>query len=803
MSIPERLLERFMKSVEEGMILNHRRLIIFSGSNNEKLMKYTAETLKEYIRRFYKNFNRKITVLYAYHAFYNDGIKRRELFKKNIDDEKRIIIDFVPYHECVKAMGTTYDVAILDLINNLEPNDLGKLVGVVRGGGILIFITPPLDKWECIITRFQELLLTHKYDARYLRHIFVKRFISKLMQHKGIAIYDVDKEKVIKDIEIHEIEKIKPEKKELKVPEKTLFPKKVYNLALTQDQINVLYIMEKLYEKLEKGKKFNIIITADRGRGKSCAVGIAIAALAHKLRRTKGRARIIVTAPSETNVQSLFQLALKTLRILEHDVEVERKGDMLVGLKAKGIEIRYFTPLESIKKNADIIAVDEAAGLQVPMLYAIHKRFDKAVFSSTIHGYEGAGRGFSVRFLGVLRKDPNTIIVEYEMNEPIRYANNDPIEKWLFDTLLLDAEPAQLDEKDLKLIEEMKVEYYIPNLEEFFLKREDELRQFVGIYIMAHYRNNSNDLGMMMDAPHHTVRALKLPTGKIVTSVELAEEGDIPYELAKELAKGAWIAGNIIPDRYIKHYRILDFGKFVGWRIVRIATHPQVMRKGLGSYALRKIEEEAIKRGYDWVGAGFGVNKELLNFWLKNNYIPIHISPDRNPVSGEYTVIVIKPLNDNVKKYIIRANNEFRIKLINSLHEPYHDLEPEVARMLLTSVKHPVIENYKPRLTDIQIGRIISYAWGQMTVENCMDAVIELTKTYFYSAANDRPKLTPLQELILIVRVLQAKSWKVTCNQLHLTPPYVMNELRNIIKKLASYYLKLNEEAFHKYFVSI
>jgi len=800
MPLSEEVTRLLTLCIRQAIVSNHRRLIVLSGSRDEDLIEAAAHVLKAYVREAAPG--RVLSMLYAYHAFYSDGVRRRELFDKVVEEiDSRFNIEFIPYHESVRAMGATYDIAVLDLINNLEPNDLGKLVGVVRGGGILVFLTPPLSSWENVVTRFQELLLTHKYGVESLRHIFVRRFIKKLMEHDGIMIYDVDSHKLIKAPRIFkEVKRFRG--RTIVIPERTKFPKKVYGLALTQDQVNVLRVLEGLYSKLEKGERLSIVITADRGRGKSCAVGIGIATLAHKLRRAKGRARIIVTAPNEANVQSLFQLVVKTLKTLRYNVDVEEKDGMMVGVKAKGIEIIYLTPLESVRRNADIIAVDEAAGLQVPMLYAIHRRFSKAIFSSTIHGYEGAGRGFSVRFLGLLRKDPSTIVIEYEMEEPIRYANDDPIERWLFDTLLLDAEPAPLNKEDLEFVDKMKVEYYVPRLEEFFLEKDDELRQFIGIYVMAHYRNNSNDLGMMMDAPHHTVRALRLPTGKIVTSIELAEEGEIPRDMAIELAKGAWIAGNIIPDRYIKHYRILGFGELIGWRIVRIATHPSVMRRGLGSYALKKVEEEASRRGYDWVGAGFGVNRELLRFWLKNDYVPIHISPDRNPVSGEYTVIVVKPLNETARKYVTRANKEFRIKLINSLHEPYHDLDIHVARMLLTSIDSAVIEGYKPNLTDVQIGRVITYAWGQMTVENCMDVVTELAKTYFYRAANDRPQLSEIEELILIVRVLQAKSWKVSCQQLNVAPPYMMSELRNIIKKLATHFLGVSERDFSKYFVT-
>ena len=789
-----------VKCIKEGVKLNHRRLIVVSGAENEKLIDYAAYLVRLYVENFVDKGS--VNLLYVYHAFYEDGVKRRDLFREKLKDEDRVVLSDVPYHKSVQVMGSTYDVAILDLVNNLEPNDLGRLVGVVRGGGILVFLTPRFEDWPKITTRFQEMLLTYGYTSKDVRRIFIRRFINKIMKDAKTTVINADMGKVIKPPTLSRTRKKGDLEKTLEYPEKSRFPRRVYKMALTQDQINVLRLMEVLYEKPE-GQRLNIVITADRGRGKSCAVGIGLAALAYKLRKAKGRCRIIVTAPSEPNIQSLFNLAFKTLRELRIEAELIRKEDSIIGIKAKGIEILYLPPIECLRTRGDIIAVDEAAALQVPMLFAIHRRYNRAVFSSTIHGYEGAGRGFSIRFLSELRKDPETNILEYEMSEPIRYSADDPVENWLFETLLLDAEPAALNKDDLKLIDKGKVNYYSPNLEEFFLRREEELRQFIGIYVMAHYRNNSNDLGMMMDAPHHTVRALRLPSGKIVTSVELAEEGGIPEDLAKELAKGAWIAGNIIPDRYVKHYRILGFAKMKGWRIVRIATHPDAMDRGLGSIALKCIEDEARRMGYDWVGAGFGVTWRLLNFWLKNGYVPIHISPDRNPVSGEYTVIVVKPISKEAERYIITASKEFRRRLINSLHEPYHDLDIKVARMLLSEVSFGVYDKYDPMLTEVQKGRLISYSWGSMTIENCMDAVIEIARTYFYNPPAKRPKLSDFQELVLIVKVLQAKSWRVTCEQLKKPPPVVMDEARRSIRILTEFYLGFSEKDLSRYFVSL
>jgi len=59
------------------------------------------------------------------------------------------------------------------------------------------------------------------------------------------------------------------------------------------------------------------------------------------------------------------------------------------------------------------------------------------------------------------------------------------------------------------------------------------------------------------------------------------------------------------------------------------------------------------------------------------------MSPDRNPVSGEYTVLVIKPVKEEVKKLVELAKLEFKSKIMNSLSINYRELEPEVAQLIL------------------------------------------------------------------------------------------------------------------------
>ncbi|MEM1667501.1 MAG: GNAT family N-acetyltransferase [Thermofilaceae archaeon] len=784
----EEIVDDIRSAIKYARRADHRVMLVLFGENDGNLVAAAAEAINIFLR-----FSeiRAEGILYMYHAFYEDGVSRKELFEKLVKD--RETVTYIPYHESEKVLGRTFDAAVVDLINNLEPNDIGRVSGVVAGGGLYVLMMPSPQRLNKMVTRFQSMLLTPQYGAEHLRRLFEERFIRKLFQFDGIAIYDVDNRKVLKYTNcpkaVAKVRKIKVE-----VPQNRKFPDEVYNLAVTQDQVEVLRLLERFYEKVGEGEKLVAVITADRGRGKSAAVGLALAALAHKLRRAKGRCRIIVTAPNELNAQVLFRFAKLGLTNLGHKVEaIEEKG-YVTGLKSRGIEIKYFSPLEAVTKRADILAVDEAASLQVPMLFALLRRHSKVIYSSTIHGYEGAGRGFSVRFLRRLKQLRNVEILQYEMSEPIRYSAGDPVERWAFDTLLLDAEPAPITEEDHKLVEEKRVTYWAPDPESFFLVDEKSLREYFGIYIMAHYRNNPNDLGMIMDAPHHRARALKLENGKIVVSIELAEEGPLDEELAKQCARGAWIMGNIIPDRLIKYYKLIDFGRFKGFRIVRIATHPDLWGKGLGSLALKEIENEAVKEGYDWVGAGFGVTLELLNFWLKNGYVPLHLSPERNPVSGEYSALVVKPLNEKVATYVSTMAMEFKRRLLLSLAEPYHDLGPRIVRALLRST--PSVD-VTWNLTPHQIGRLISYAQGDMTLENCMDCMVELARVYFMKGFNF---LSEEQELLLITKVLQAKSWRVTCAELGMTPPRAIELLRGAARAMCTEMLGLRtEEDSQKY----
>ncbi|MEM4664706.1 MAG: GNAT family N-acetyltransferase, partial [Sulfolobales archaeon] len=660
--------------------------------------------------------------------------------------------------------GTTVQVLVLDLLNDLRPNDIGRLLGIVEGGGIILLLTPPHDVWPEHMTLFKQSLVVPNHPKP--RHVFIRWFMRHLYGHDGILVYDVESNKLLKgDTYAEETVKNLRSRRELELPQVRLFPDELYRLALTQDQVTVIEAIEKnMVEKFKEFKHQVVVIIADRGRGKSSAVGIGVVGLVRELLKFKNRVRVAVTANEPSSIQSMMLLATKALEVLKKEFRVIKREGFVIEIKGDRFSIEYWPPLDILKLDVDVVVVDEAAGIPVPLLHKIWRKFKRTIFSTTIHGYEGAGRGFSVRFLKRIREDRKTKLAIVEMSEPIRYSADDPIEKFQFDVLLLNAEPAELTAEDIESIKKGEYSYVAYEPEELF-KAENEalLRQLFGIYVLAHYRNEPDDLGMIADAPHHAVRAMVLKNGKVVAAAQLAEEGGLTSEYIDELLKGGKISGNIIPDRLLKHLRRRIFGEGVGWRVVRIAVHIDAQGMGIGSEFIKSILSEAKSRGYDWVGAGFGVTYELLNFWLKNGFKVLHLSPERNPVSGEYTALVIHPLTEAWRKVVEDSLEDFIVKFVESLPAVYRDFEADAAYLILSSLEKPLEISKVIDLRDTQLERLSLYISAVFTLEVVFDSAILAVKKLVYEGKLSRVGQRSGQ--ILIAKVLQGRPWENICEE--------------------------------------
>ncbi|USZ72279.1 tRNA(Met) cytidine acetyltransferase TmcA [Natronosalvus halobius] len=671
-----------------------------------------------------------------------------------VGPDDRLRCEHQTQSEAGALLGTTREVVVLDAHDTLEPNALGKLVGTVDAGGLLILLTPPLEEWPDERGSFERSMAVPPFELEDVTGRFRRRLVETLRVHRGIAIVDVDDARLEDDGLTHPAPRLVYRGEPLSTGETPVrvgeadddrrtryFPQDAYGACYTDDQRTALETLERL-----RVPENAVVLEADRGRGKSSAIGLAAGCFA------AAGDHVLVTAPTWANAAEAFARASELLAgrgDLEGDPD--RNGRRL--RTVDGGTIEYAPPLEAVSRaeTADVVLVDEAAALSVTVLESLLAA-DRITFATTIHGYEGAGRGFSVRFRDRLEASGHDVR-EYALQEPIRYAAGDPLEVWSFRALLLDASPpvaSLIEDATPESVEYRRLE------PDALLEDESLLREVVGLLVLAHYRTEPNDLARLLDAPNLETRAL-LHDGHVVSIALLAREGNLSAADRERMYEGGRIRGNMIPDILTSHVRDESAGEASGIRVVRIATHHARRERGLGSHLLERIREEFQGR-IDWLGTGFGATPDLVSFWRTNGYRTVHLSTTRNDASGEYSAIMLAPMSEAGEALLERHATRFARRLPAVLSDGLRDLDPDVVRAVCRSIGADHAPSLELSTDEWQIVAGAAYGPGLYDVDPApFRRLVE-------RALIERPPglegaLSARQERMLVRRVLQAHIW--------------------------------------------
>jgi N-acetyltransferase 10 len=459
-------------------------------------------------------------------------------------------------------------------------------------------------------------------------------------------------------------------------------------------------------------------LTAGRGRGKSAAVGLSLAAAL-----SAGYANIFVTSPTPENLKTVFEFLFKGLDALgyeehmDYDVVQSTQPELQKCIVRVNVHrqnqhrqtILYIQPEDAhLLGQAELVAIDEAAAIPLPLVQALTNGPHTVIMSSTINGYEGTGRSLSLKLLADLRKPGSSrTLKEYVLDEPIRYSPDDPVEAWLNKLLCLDAVNAQV-----KLTSAMPhpdaCQLYLVNRDTLFSYHkaaEVFLQRLITLYVSSHYKNSPNDLQLMSDAPGHLLFVL-LPPGAespapgtlpdILCFVQVCLEGQLSKQsILNSLQRGKRAAGDLIPWTVSQQFQDDDFATLSGARVVRIAVNPECQRMGYGGRAMRLLESyfkgellssaDPVDYGEDttgdsstaadsglalkprtnlrplmtrvdqvrpillhWLGVSFGLTGDLWKFYKRAGFKPVYLRQTTNDITGEHTVIVLKQLLDEV-----------------------------------------------------------------------------------------------------------------------------------------------------------
>ena len=492
-------------------------------------------------------------------------------------------------HDYLDALGCECDLLVYDAHAGLYPDVLAALLGTLRGGGVLVLRSPSWAQWAAFDDPALAGLAPWPLGSTDVGRRFLQRLQDQFAASPVVRILDVDGTESL-------------------VLPPAAAP--VHSPELNEDQHRVV---EALLRVVTGHARRPLVLTADRGRGKSTALG---AGLARLLRERS--CRVAVLAPTRRAVEALFAR-------LHRD------------LPDAGGEVRYWRPADFLAEapDCDLLVIDEAAALGVPLLQTLAERYNRVVFSTTVQGYEGSGRGFVQRFLAWLNERFRACR-HLELSAPVRWAPGDPLEALANRLFLLDAEalpPVQ------------GVPRYRWLERDALAQEEALLRQVFGLLVSAHYRTRPSDLRQLLDAPGVSVLVAEC-AGQVIGVLLAAAEGGLDAALAEAVCAGR--------RRPRGHPLLQSLATHGGWcqaptlrllRIMRIAVDERHRRAGIGSGLLARARERAEAEGFDLLGTRYGVSPGLLRFWQHNGYRVVRIGHRVDPASAAHSVQMLASLS--------------------------------------------------------------------------------------------------------------------------------------------------------------
>jgi tRNA(Met) cytidine acetyltransferase len=648
----------------------------------------------------------------------------------------------VPPPRAGDLLGTTRTLVALDCHEGFSPNALGRVVGAVDGGGLLVLLVPPLDGWPETRGRFEESLAVPPFGLDDVTGRF-KRRLRDTLDHPGVSVVDVDGDRVVRDGRTGATSS--PPRRPVTPPADRSFPAVAYETCLTRDQARAVRALERLRGP-DDGESDVVVVEADRGRGKSAAAGLAAGSLA------ADGLDVLVTAPTFRGAEEVLTRAaslLESLGSLDED-----GSDARTARSVAGGRVRYVAPTAaaSLPDDPDAVVVDEAAALPVRLLERLLAG-PPVAFVTTVHGYEGAGRGFSVRFRDRLAESDRPVHEE-RLEEPVRHARDDPVEAWSFRALLLDARPAVGPAVADATPESVDFRRVTPGE---LLADEHLLRESFGLLVLAHYRTEPNDLARLLDAPNLSTRVLT-HEGHVVAVAMLAREGGLDEAVRREMYEGGRVRGNMIPDVLTSQLRDEDAGAPVGTRVVRIAVHHAVRSRGLGSHLLERIHDQ-LGDDRDWFGVGYGATPDLLDFWRSNGYRTVHLSTTRNDASGEFSAVMLTPASVPGERLARRHGRRFRDRVAGVLGDACREADADVVRAALRAVDAPT----DPDLSAYEWRVVADAAYGPGLSDVAPDPFARLTVA---ALVDDLPGLDARDERLLVRRTLQRHRWPSVADEL-------------------------------------
>ncbi|KHT28227.1 tRNA(Met) cytidine acetyltransferase TmcA [Pectobacterium carotovorum] len=482
-------------------------------------------------------------------------------------------------------LGREFLHAVFDARSGVDVEALAMLSGTLQAGSWLIMLVPSWQAWPT--QPDQDSLRWSEQEQPIATPHFIQHFQRQLLADEDVVLWQQDQAFAIRP----------------------LAARSDWQPASGEPTAQQQHILHEL-NATESGV---LVITAPRGRGKSALAGMLT-------QRSLGACWI--TAPSRVAADILQQHA-------RADVPFWAPDALLEHCRLHGAP------------SVDWLLIDEAAAIPSSVLSALLPYFSRILMTTTVQGYEGTGRGFLLKFCATLPQWR-----AFTLDEPLRWAVNDPLERVLDQALLLnEPEAFHSPQQPDRSIPSSALESRIERADDW-LTHPDRLTWCYALLCSAHYRTSPLDLRRLMDASGMHIASAQM-AGEIGGVLWLVEEGGLSASLAHEVWAGRRRPrGNLVAQSLAAHAGLWHAPMLRARRVSRIAVASSSRRQGIGRALVAEQMREAQRQALDYLSVSFGYQPELWAFWLSCGFQLVRIGSHLEASSGCYSAMAILPLSE-------------------------------------------------------------------------------------------------------------------------------------------------------------
>lgn len=512
---------------------------------------------------------------------------------------------YFPFSKTKNLLGSEFPAIIYDARQGIHLDALAMAAGTLQDGGQLLLL---LNHWADLANQPDSDSLRWSGEKHAINTPHFIAFLQEKIAKYGFAVY---------------------QNTPLTLASPTPQKDRSTYCQPTLEQARLLQQMAEAEDAI-------LIVTAKRGRGKSALAGL------FAKQQVAQNQPVILTAPNKSAVNIFNAFA--------------------------GVEITFMPPDELSQNLSDApqqfanhwLFVDEAAMIPLDILFRLTKAFKRVVLTTTLHSYEGTGRGFLLKFMA---KTDRTLR-HVELFTPLRWQADDKLEAFIDDLLLCDCEDRLPQPPyDSVLAEQIQISH---------CERisHDQIEYVYGLLTLAHYRTSPLDLRRLLDAPQQQFYLAQARNSLLGCVWAVPEGGLTNKTLIRQIRRGERRPrGNLVAQMLCFQAGLEEACELCSLRISRIAVQPNWQQQGLGQRLIAEMKQQIKQQdAVDFLSVSFGYTPELLAFWQKCGFILVHFSESKEASSGCYSVVALCPLSEKGQVFVQRAEKQFQRNLPLSFH---------------------------------------------------------------------------------------------------------------------------------------